>query len=255
MSSGMSLGRERDDRSGDVSAPPVSSCANQAERESRVPLGHRDTFLARRNALIGDLSKCYDEGVTIGRIIQVLPIVSSLPEDFRFQDALSYRPNTGQDMVFPSVEELKSKISEKIRAVASKADYHCDSVDARTNYMGLLERQFNDMLSRLIDEERTTCAQKVEGLCLRLDCVCRDLALEFHGDIIEHLDKLTGMAKSLRLFSQRCLLATTDDPQSIELISSPPSGPHLILPIKEFFDRLNSVTIELLNILSDQSAA
>lgn len=251
----MSLVNQREDGAGDAGASSILPGAQEAAWSARVPVGIRDTFIGRRNAIIGELSKCYEDGVVIGRMIQVLPIVASLPETFRFQDALGYACEGLQDMTAPNANELKTKISQRIQSIASKAERHCENADATMRYMQRLERQFNATLGRLIEEEQKGCAQKVEGLCERLDTVLQDLSPDVHGEIANNVEELKAMTSSLRRYTRLSLLADVEKCNGIELTSEQCGAPFVAVPVKEFFERLNSSVVVLLNRLSDHGAA
>ena len=251
----MSLGIGSEEGRSERSASSLPAHVGEERDSARAPAGFRESYLSRRNTLIGGLGKCFEDGTLLGQILQELPVISSLPQNFQFSDALRYDPTHESGDSSPIVGVLKSTISERIKVIAKNADGLCDSPEAKTRYMDRLARQFNTMLTHLIEEEREGCALKVEALCARVDTILSHFEGETVCDLGQRVEELRRLGISLRRYSGSYLETNAESPSTIELLSARPGLPAVIIPLKEFFDRFNSGIVELLNSISEQSAA
>jgi hypothetical protein len=251
----MSVGIEKGEEQTGEGAGSLFHRQDEPRREFRAPTGFRQPYLVERKALIGELTKCYEEGVNLGQILQGFVVIAQLPGSFKFSDALSHDPASLRGSALSTVEALKSKISERIKAVANKAAEHSDSSEAKRRSMQRLERQFNTMLGRLIDNERSGCAHKANALCERIESVSRELMGGPRPDLVEKIECVRLSGKALHRYSSLYLETSAEPSATIELTSARAGSPSTPQTLKHFFERLNSHTVELLNSISDYTGA
>lgn len=251
----MSLGIGHDEGPFEGSESPSSPRAGEVVADAGVPSAFRESYLQRRNAVMGDLSKCYDEGYLLGQILPVLPIIEELPNTFQFADALSYNPACAAASESPIVRELKSKIAKNMQEPAANVDQHCDSPEEKNRFLGVLERKYNAELKELIEEERRGCADRIEALCGRIEQVCDTVVADFLGQDPSNLEDLRRATLSLRAYSSRHLGPNPESSTVIEFLSAQPGTSPQVVPLDAFFDRLNSGTVALLRTITDSHAA
>lgn len=251
----MSLGIGNDEEPCEATGSSLSPRGSEVSADVGVPAAFREGYLQRRNALMGELSKCYDDGFLLGQILPVLPIIENLPNTFQFSDALSYKPSGEAESESPIVRVLKSKMAKNIQEPAAKTNQHCESPEEKSRFLGMLERRYNANLKELIEAERRGCADRIEALCGRNEQVYEALIADFVSCDDSKLEDLRRLTLSLRAYSSQYFAVSPESSTSIELVSAQPGTPSQVLSLEDFFDRLNSGTIELLRTLSDRHAA
>ena len=251
----MSLGIENEEGRCGASESSLGHRAGEVGADVGVSSGFREGYLQRRNAVMGELSKCYDDGYLLGQILPVLPIIEDLPNTFQFGDALSYKPSGEAESESQIVRVLKSKMAKNIQEPAAKADQICDSPEEKSRFLRVLERKYNADLKELIEAERRGCADRIEALCGRIEQVCDTLAVDFLSQGHIKLDDLRRATLSLRAYSSRYLGVSPESSTIIEFVTAQPESLSQVVSLEDFFDRLNSGTVELLRTLSDRPAA
>jgi hypothetical protein len=251
----MSLGIRSEEGPFEASDSSLSSREGVGRADVAVPTSFRENYIQRRNTVIGELSKCYEEGFLLGQILPVLPIIEDLPNTFQFADALAYQAAGVAEDEAPIVSVLKSKMAKNIQEPAAKAAQHCDSPQAKSRFLGVLERKYKAELKELIEAERKGCADKIEGLCSRLEQVYETLVTDFLSQDDNNLQDLRRATLSLRAYASRYFGVSPASSTKIEFVSAHPGTPPQAVSLKDFFDRLNSGTVELLRTISDKHAA
>ena len=251
----MSLGIGNEEGPCEASESSLSPRGGEVGADVGMPSAFRESYRQRRNAVMGELSKCYDDGYLLGQILPVLPIIEDLPNTFQFGDAVSYQPSGEAKSESQIVRVLKSKMAKNIQEPAAKADQHCDSPEEKSRFLGVLERRYNADLKELIEAERRGCADRIEALSGRIEQVCDTLAADFLSKGHNKLEDLRRATLSLRAYSSRYLGDSPESSTIIEFISAQPGTPSQVVSLEDFFDRLNSGTVELLRTLADRHAA
>lgn len=243
----MSLGTHRDEGKDKSAAGRPST---EAPQSPCAPRGHREAFIDQREGLLRDLLGCQQEGEQIGQLLRFVAAVSN----FRLRDAVAFNPTNVEEAALPQVHLLKTTIAKWVKVAATGAEELFDTPEAQREYMERLESQFDDMRYELIQGDRDECLPLVHRLCSRIESVTERL----HGECGELIgggsgENLRRMAADLRTYSERFFATGTETPSAIEVHFSKPGVPSTSVPLKNFFDRLNSETAALYRALSDDT--
>ena len=239
--------KEQDTRDGD-------SLLNEVGQSASIPSTHRETFTHQSNNLIHELTRCLNEGVVIGPIIQGLTPVFNLPKTFRFADARAFNAESAMG-TSSYIEALKAEISTKVQGVVNKALDLYDTDEGREGYLKRIQQEFDLMLKNLIEEERKGCANRVNALCGRIDSVVHNLEEEFRGVFDGNVESLRRVSGSLRRYVECHLQANTESSCIIEVLSLKSGGPVTLVSVEKFFENLSGEIGDLLFGLSERNVA
>jgi hypothetical protein len=213
----------------------------------------RNQHLAHREQVVNELKKCHAECDNMAALVNGVRLMYDLKSQFTFKDALLFTPQSSQDAADRALNALKGKISAAVRSVAGQADTLCTTAEEREAFSNRLERQFGAIRTKLIQDETKRTVEKLLGLCARVEGIVEQLS-GLGSPSMENRDLLEVMAHSLRLY----IRDTLGQPvvRTARSQQSQPSGRELQaeLSVADFFDRLDTLTVETYNSLRDQAA-
>lgn len=234
-------------------APLESLAHGLSEAESPHACGRAEYFEQRRY-LVAELTKCHEETAVLGPLIQELNSVSQLERTFSFRDALAFSASSQGDPGDLAVQALKGKIALALQNLQRQAGTICRSPEELDAFMSRLERQFQEIQKTLIHQERRQCADKLDGLCDRLDVVICTLAC-FPSRARQHEACLSVMSKTLRAYAKESLGESSiriGGQEGTERADMPEGAS---MSISEFLNLLDNLTVETLHVFLDQAAA
>ena len=214
----------------------------------------RTQHLTLRAHVVNELKKCHEECENMAALVNGVRLMRGLNSQFTFNDAFSFAPQASQDAADRALNALKGKLAAAVQGVAGQADLLCTTPAERDAFSKRLERQFGAIRTKLIQDETNRTVEKLLGLCARVDEVVTQLS-SFGDAMRENRDLLEGMAFSLRSYIRDSLgqpVVQIRIPQKSKL-----SGGELQaeLSVADFFDRLDTLTVETYNSLCEQAAA
>lgn len=225
------------------------------ESASRVPgvlstsaAVFRNQHLLLRGQVIDELKKCHEECDNMAALVTGAGLMCDLHSNFTFNDALSFRANPPRDAADRALNTLKEKIATAVQSVASQADTLCQTQEEREAFSNRLERQFETIRSKLIQDETARTADKLFGLCDRVESVVGQLS-SFGASMREARDRLGDMARSLRLYAPDSLGFAVVRSHQLN------GGVQTDIPVADFFDQLNTLIVDTYSSLRDQAAA
>lgn len=175
-------------------------------------------------------------------------LMCDLRSNFTFNDALSFTANPSHDAADRALNALKEKIATAVQGVANLADTLCPTPEQREAFSKRLERGFDTIRSKLIQDETDRTAEKLFGLCIRVERVVGQLS-NFGASMKEARGRLGDMARSLRLYAHTSLGSPVVHTHQLD------GGVRTEIPVADFFDQLNTLIVDTYNSLREQAAA
>ena len=214
----------------------------------------RAEYLEQRRYLIGQLTKCHEETAIMEPLIKELNSIRKLEQGFSFKDALAFSPPSQVAMRDQAVHPLKSRIAASVQNLARQADIICRSPEERDSFLSRLERQFEDIQTTLIHQERYRCVAKLYGLSDRIDEIVSTLA-SFPSRARQHEALLRVMSRSLRTYTDENLGSDIIRIVQHEQVGLCAFSDKASMSISEFLNVLDNLTVETLHVFLDQVAA
>lgn len=216
--------------------------------------GFRGHYLALRGQVANNLKKCHEECDNMAALLNGVRLMSDLNSQFAFKDAFSFAPRPAEDAADRALNALKGRISAALQAAASWADTICTSPEDRERFSKRLERQFGAIRTTLIRDETARAVEKLLGLCARVEDIVEQLS-SFGPRLSENRAHLEVMAHSLRLYIRDSLGQPLVQIQPLQQTNTQSREAQVELSVADFFDRLDTLTVDTYNSLRDQAAA
>ncbi len=232
----------------------ASNASGQGLGDTSSLSSPRDQYLDQRRRLIAELTRSHEDTEVLGPLIQELHSITKLQESFSFSDAMNFSEQAQDANGECAVHALKARLALAVQHHAGQAESLCRTPEQRSTFMGLLERQFREVQTTLVDQERQRCADRLLGLCDRLDFIAQNLA-NFPGRSRQTEALMGIMARSLRAYARSNL-----GHPSIEIDSLEPTGRQGFtgvpsISIAQFLKLLDDLSVETLCNFIDQAAA
>lgn len=232
----------------------ASYASGQGLGDASSPASPREQYLDERRKLIAELTKCHEDTEVLGPLIQELRSITKLQESFTFSDAMNFSEHDQDANGECAVHALKARISLAVQHHARQAESLCHTPEQRSTFMGLLERQFRDVQTTLVDQERQRCADRLLGLCDRLDFVAQSLA-NFPGCPRQTEAVIVIMARSLRAYAQSNLGNPSIQIDPVESTDRKGFTGIPSISVAQFLKMLDDLSVETLCNFIDQPAA
>lgn len=229
-------------------APGQNLAAARAMQGAR-----RSEYLEMRRSLVAELTRCHEDTVVIAPLIQELRSISCLDKTFSFKDALKFPLHSQGAVGERAVHALKSRIAAAVQSVANQVDTICPDPEKRDVFMSRLERQFQDIQRKLIFQEHQRCADKLQALCGRIDGIVSGLK-DFPDNIRQHAAFLSVMSRTLRAYAEERLGQASISVGGPEIADRRGDAAAPTMSVSEFFNLLDNLTVETLNVTLDQAA-
>lgn len=212
------------------------------------PAVFRIQHLALRGQVVSELGKCHDECDKMPTLIKGVGLMSDLNWQFTFKDALAFSPSSPHDAADRAVNALKANISAAVQSVARQADHLCKTPEAREEFSQRLERQFEEIRARLIQDATQSVEGNLQAVCTRIDGIVEHLR-SLGAPLTPNCERFEVFAHALRSYIGKGLEQLT------MRVHLPGALGQTELSVREFFTQLDTLVVDTLEELRVQAAA